>query len=168
MIPNYILLCQQIGANPNCHQRGIIKQLKGTKAETHSQTLGRAKRTLQKKERKDYGSPEDYSPHNHGLCMSLCQVLCIYVVVMQLGLLREFPIVEARVVLTFFFCVWNLFSPMELTDSILDMKIHTQSYCSLLCRVHWYPTEACSIYLFFIFLRNQKKNGSREEGSRGD
>ena len=42
MIPNNNLLYSQIGAQPNCHQRGLTQQLMETDAEIHRQSLDRA------------------------------------------------------------------------------------------------------------------------------
>lgn len=54
MMSNDILLCSQIGAFPNCHQRDFIQQLMKIGAEINSQTLDSAWRILPKTGKKDF------------------------------------------------------------------------------------------------------------------
>lgn len=57
MIPNGILIefcyTHRIGAEPNCHQRGIIEQPMGAAAENHNQTLSGTLGTPRKRGKKD-------------------------------------------------------------------------------------------------------------------
>ena len=63
MIPNDILLYSQV--NAYCHQDGVIQQLMGAETKNHSQTLGRARVTQQKRGREDCKSQRGQGHHEN-------------------------------------------------------------------------------------------------------
>lgn len=104
IIVNDTLLYSQTGAQQNHHQRSFDQQMMGADVEIWNQTSGEVQGILEKRIRIVGGSGAGHhkTPHNQltrahrvhrdstdnqGTCMGLAQVLFIYVIFVQLGLI---------------------------------------------------------------------------------